>query len=115
MTDHSRWPGTLISKHREVTEEPCTKNSTGFDGSPGFGAPTRLRNIHNGTSPFFAQYSLLQISPPSVAALALCPGSTAERPPATRPRQAPFIRERRPSCWLMSDSLDCVTIPLRSF
>jgi len=50
---------------REVTDEPCTKNSTGSGGSPGFGAPSRLRNIHSGTSPFLAQYSLLHISPPS--------------------------------------------------
>src|SRR6476660_3808867 len=97
MTDHSAWPGPLISTHREVTEEPCTKNSTGFDGSPGFGAPTRLRNIHSGTSPFFAQYSLLQISPPSIAATAWSVGSAAETPPATRPRPAPLITVRRPS------------------
>src|ERR1700760_1174921 len=96
MTEYSPWPGpTLISKQREVTDEPCTKNSTGLEGSPTFGAPTRLRNIHNGTSPFFVQYSLLQISP-SVA-LALDAGSVAERLPATRPRPAPFIRVRRPS------------------
>src|SRR3984957_9886040 len=100
-----------MSKQRDVTDEPWTKNNTGLDGSPVFGAPTRLRNIHKGTSPFFVQYSLLQISPPSVAALALCAGSVADRPPATRPRPAPFIRERRPSDWLISDSLDCVTIP----
>src|SRR6516162_2682096 len=97
MTDHSPLPGTLRSKQREVTEEPCTKNSTGFDGSPCFGAPTRLRNIHSGTSPFFVQYSLLQISPPSVAATALSVGSAAEMPPATRPRPAPLITVRRPS------------------
>src|ERR1700722_16918832 len=109
MTEYSTGPGTLISNVREVTEEPWTRKSTGLDGSPALGAPTRLRNIHNGTSPFFVQYSLLQISPS--AALALCAGSVAARPPATRPKPAPFIRERRPSDWLMSDSLDCVTIP----
>ena len=52
----------MRSNTREVTDEPCTKNSTGRDGSPGFGAPSRLRYIHSGTSPFLAQYSPLQIS-----------------------------------------------------
>ncbi len=62
MTEYSPLPGTLRSNAREVTDEPCTKNTTGRDGSPAFGAPIRLRNIQSGTSPFLAQYSLLQIS-----------------------------------------------------
>src|SRR6185295_12894947 len=65
ITEYSPWPGTSRSNTREVTEEPCTKNSTGNGGSPATGALSRLRYIHNGTSPFLAQYSLLQISPPS--------------------------------------------------
>src|SRR6478735_1210117 len=73
MTEYSPLPGTLRSNTREVTDEPCTKKTTGRAGSPGFGAPSRLRYIHNGTSPFLVQYSLLQISPPS-----LCAGDQAE-------------------------------------
>src|ERR1035438_5512062 len=96
MTEYSPWPGTLRSNTLEETEEPCTKNSTGRDGSPGFGAPSRLRYIHRGISPFLAQYSLLQISPAgSVAATALCAGSAVARPPATRPRPAPLMTARR--------------------
>src|ERR1700733_9734500 len=96
MTEYSTWPGTLISNVREVTEEPWTRNSTGLDGSPGFGAPSRLRNIHKGTSPFLVQYSLLQISPPS-AATAFCTGSALASPPATTPSPAPLITARRAS------------------
>src|SRR3954451_13290205 len=82
MTEYSPLPGTLRSNTREVTDEPWTKNTTGFAGSPAFGAPIRLRNIHKGISPFLAQYSLLQISPPSVAiADAACAGIAAARPP----------------------------------
>src|ERR1700730_18588581 len=97
MTEYSTGPGTLISNVREVTEEPWTRKSTGLDGSPALGAPTRLRNIHKGTSPFLVQYSLLQISPPSAAALAFWIGSAAEMPPATRPSPAPLITARRPN------------------
>ena len=75
MTEYSPLPGTLRSNTREVTDEPWTKNTTGRAGSPAFGAPIRLRNIHKGMSPFLVQYSLLQISPPSVAtAVAACAG-----------------------------------------
>src|SRR5258708_39750634 len=96
MAEYSQWPGTLISKVREETDEPCTKKTTGREGSPAFGAPSRLRYIHRGISPFFAQYSPLQISPPStVAATALCVGSASASPPATRPRLAPLITVRR--------------------
>src|SRR5262249_6009009 len=83
---------------REVREEPCTKNTTGLAGSPRLGAPTRLRYIHRGTSPFFAQYWLLQISPASAAA-ALA-GSAAAMGPARRPRPAPLISVRRASGFL---------------
>src|SRR5205814_6025533 len=96
MTEYSPLPGTLRSNTREVTDEPCTKNNTGRGASPFFGAPTRLRNIHNGTSPFLAQYSRLQISPPSAfAAPADRAGSAPASIPATRPRPAPLMTARR--------------------
>src|SRR5258706_11437526 len=94
MTEYSPWPGTLRSNPLDVTDEPCTKNSTGREASPAFGAPSRLRYIHKGISPFFAQYSLLQISLPSeAAALALCEGFASTN--ATRPRPAPLMTARR--------------------
>ena len=62
MTEYSPLPGTCRSKTRDVTDEPWTKNTTGRAGSPVFGAPTRLRYIQSGMSPFLAQYSPLQIS-----------------------------------------------------
>src|SRR6202158_1938516 len=94
MTEYSPCPGRLRSNDREVTDEPCTKNSPGREGSPAFGAPSRLRYIHRGTSLFFAQYSLLQISPPS-SALASC--LDAASVPATRPSPAPLMTARRAS------------------
>src|ERR1700730_7870778 len=98
MTEYSPRPGTLRSNTLEVTDEPWTKNTTGRAGSPALGAPARLRYIQSGTSPFFAQYSLLQISPPSTAA-ALVPGAGSElaSPPATRPSPAPLMTVRRAS------------------
>src|SRR5215218_268707 len=96
MTEYSALPGTLRSNTLEVTEEPWTKNTTGRAGSPGFGAPIRLRNVHSGMSPFLVQYSLLQISPPSVAtAVAACAGNVAAIPPATRPSPALLMTVRR--------------------
>src|ERR1700722_3732706 len=96
MTEYAPWPGTLRSNTRDETDEPCTKKITGRDGSPGFGAPTRLRYIHKGISPFFAQYSLLQMSPAADAcALAGCVGSAPARAPATRPSPAPLMTARR--------------------
>src|SRR3954462_15074998 len=92
MTEDSPLPGTLRSNTREVTDEPCTKKTTGRAGSPGFGAPSLLRHIHKGTSPFLVQYSLLQISPPSPA---LCAGEASASAPAIRPRPAPLISVRR--------------------
>src|SRR4051794_25997686 len=76
ITEYSPWPGTPRSNTREVTEEPCTKKTTGRPGSPVLGAPIRLRYIQSGTSPFLVQYSLLQISPPSDGgtAVAACAG-----------------------------------------
>src|ERR1700730_12244888 len=98
MAEYSPCPGTLISKVREETEEPCTKNSTGRQGSPALGAPSRLRYIHKGVSPFFAQYSLLHISPTSaVAASAFCAGNASASAPATRPSPAPLMSARRAS------------------
>src|SRR5258708_9430518 len=98
MTEYSPWPGTARSNTREETEEPCTKKITGRDGSPGFGAPSRLRYIHNGTSHFLAQYSLLQMSAPStVTAAAACAGNALERPAATTPSPALLMTPRRGS------------------
>src|ERR1700704_5900053 len=100
ITEYSPLPGTLRSNTRDVTDEPCTKNSTGRAGSPALGAPSRLRNIHNGTSPFLAQYSLLQISPPSEGcAGAACPEPepNAAATPAPTPRPATFNSVRRAS------------------
>src|SRR3979411_1768960 len=88
ITGYFPRPGTSRSNARELPEEPWTKNSTGRDGSPGFGAPRRLRYIHKGISPFLAQYSLLQISPPSPVA-ATAGGSASPSVPATRPNPAP--------------------------
>src|SRR3954454_13588056 len=101
MIEYSPLPGTLRSKPREVTDEPWTKNSTGRGGSPALGAPSRLRNIHNGTSPFLAQYSLLQISPASDgAAPGLCANAAPANPvatPAPRPIPALAMTVRRAS------------------
>src|ERR1700722_12181600 len=99
MIEYSPCPGTVRSNDRDVTDEPCTKNNTGLEGSPALGAPTRLRNIHSGMSPFFAQYSLLQISPPSVAATAPDAGNAAASPPAARPSPAPLMTARRANGW----------------
>src|SRR3954471_22410829 len=88
ITEYSPLPGTLRSNTREVTDEPWTKNTTGRAGSPAFGAPTRLRNIHSGMSPFLVQYSLLQISPPSVATVVAACEGVAATPAATRPNPA---------------------------
>src|ERR1700722_14394419 len=120
MTEYAPWPGTLRSNTRDETDEPCTKKITGRDGSPAFGAPSRLRYIHKGISPFFAQYSLLQISPPSAVA-ATAPGAvapaSAPTTPAPKPRPAPLIRLRRASgrsrCFMISSEpillmLDCL-------
>ena len=79
-------PGTLRSNTREVTDEPWTKNTTGRAGSPAFGAPIRLRNIHNGMSPFLVQYSLLQISPPSEGTAVAAWAGTAAAKPRPSPR-----------------------------
>src|SRR6478735_1336870 len=93
MTEYSPLPGTLRSNTREVTDEPWTKNTTGRAGSPALGAPIRLRNIHNGISPFLVQYSLLHISPPSVGiAVAACAGKAAA---AATPTPRALIAVRR--------------------
>src|ERR1700756_893884 len=93
MMEYSPLPGTVRSNTREVTEEPCTKNTIGLAGSPDVGAPRRLRYIHKGTSPFLAQYSPLQISLPSTAAALV--GEAPVNVPATRPRPAPLMTARR--------------------
>src|ERR1700682_1255665 len=98
MTEYSPWPGTLRSNTLEVTDEPWTKNKTGREGSPGLGAPSRLRYIHSGTSPFFAQYSPLQISPSGTAACAPCTDVASASTLATRPSPAPLMTVRRARC-----------------
>src|SRR5215469_17379095 len=95
MTEYSPLPGTERSNTREVTEEPCTKNTTGRAGSPAFGAPSRLRYIHNGTSPFLAQYSLLQISPPSDGFAVAGSAGIAPVMPAAIPAPMPLMTVRR--------------------
>src|SRR5258708_17548941 len=101
IIEYSACPGTLRSKPLELTDEPWTKNSAGRGGSPAFGARSRLRNIHSGTSPFFVQYSLLQIAPVSDdAAPGLCAEAAPANPattPAPRPRPAPLMTARRAS------------------
>src|SRR5205809_6666314 len=100
MIEYSPCPGTLRSNDLELTDEPCTKNSTGREGSPDFGAPSRLRNSHSGTSPFFAQYSLLQISSFSdgdAAGLCAAAASSPAIRPAPRPSPAPLMTARRGS------------------
>src|SRR5262245_42066295 len=92
IIEYGPCPGTLRSNTREVTDDPCTKKITGRAASPAFGAPSRLRNIHKGTSPFFAQYSLLQISPPSPALRA---GELSASAVAIKPRPAPLMSVRR--------------------
>src|SRR6187399_1179446 len=97
IAEYSPLPGTLRSNTRDVTDEPWTKNTTGRAGSPALGAPIRLRYIHKGISPFLVQYSLLQISPPSVGtSVAACEGSEAAAPAAT-PIPSALISVRRAS------------------
>src|SRR5580704_11269621 len=91
MIEYSPLPGTVRSNPLDETEEPWTKNNTGRDGSPAFGAPTRLRYIHNGSSPFLAQYSPLHISLPGMSACALCAEMVSASVPATRPIPAPLM------------------------
>src|SRR6478735_2959715 len=97
MREYSLLPGTLRSNTLDVTDEPWTKNTTGRAGSPGLGAPIRLRYIHNGMSPFLVQYSLLQIAPPCAGvSVAACAGVAPAMPAAT-PAPIPLISVRRAS------------------
>src|SRR5437868_5829849 len=88
MSEYSPLPGTARSKLvRAELEEPCTRNSTGNDGSPAFGAPTRLRHRLSLTSPFSpafsAQYSPFQIAASLVAAeVSAAPTGKASPTPA---------------------------------
>src|SRR6185295_2378199 len=117
IAEYSPLPGTLRSNTRDVTEEPWTKNTTGRAGSPALGAPIRLRNIHNGMSPFLVQYSLVQISPPSEGtAVAACAGIAAV---AATPRPRPLRTARRAIRFRSSSSFHPritfdVTFPARS-
>src|SRR5436190_19262737 len=107
MSEYSPWPGTSRSNTRDETDDPWTKKITGREGSPAFGAPSRLRYIQSGISRFFAQYSLLQISLPStVAASALCVANAPANPPASRPTPAPLMTARR--------ARDCVDLLILS-
>src|SRR5215471_18375602 len=95
MTEYSPLPGTERSNTREVTDEPCTKNTTGRATSPAFGAPSRLRYIHKGTSPFLAQYSRLKISPPSGGSSVAAEAGIAPVMPAAKPAPMPLMTVRR--------------------
>src|SRR3954447_24055745 len=104
MNEYSPLPGTVRSyDERAEFEEPCTRNSKGRGGSPGFGAPTRLRQRLSETSPFLAQYSALQIGPSSACVTpvpVVCACAAAVRPdisPAPTPRLAPLRTVRRAS------------------
>src|SRR5689334_3403897 len=71
MAENSSPPGTARSNEvRAELDEPCTRNSTGSGLSPGFGAPTRLRQRLSLVPPLLAQYSALQISPSVVVVAA---------------------------------------------
>src|SRR5262245_45208892 len=68
MVEYSPRPGTARSElGRAEFDEPCTSNRTGSGGSPALGSPMRLRQRLSATSPFLAQYSLLQIAPDAAA------------------------------------------------
>src|SRR6185369_2782020 len=92
IIEYSPWPGVSRSKIRHVTEEPCTRKRTGRGDSPGLGAPSRLRNIQRGTSPFLAQYSALQMS---LVAAVWAGAETPENRPAPTPNPAVFRTARR--------------------
>src|SRR5258707_13776609 len=96
MSEYSSLPGMARSKLvRAELEDPCTKKRTGGDGSPAFGAPTRLRQRLRFTSPFpspfLAQYSPLQIGASRAdAGLAVsAPPCPVEGKPPTSPPPAP--------------------------
>src|SRR5262249_57367216 len=94
MSEYSPLPGTVRSyDERAECEEPCTRKRTGSAGSPGFGAPTRLRQRLSATSPFLAQYSALQIAPSlacAVPAPEVCAcAAKADTSPAPTPTPAP--------------------------
>src|SRR6185369_16935207 len=112
MTEYSPLPGTLRSNTLEVTDEPWTKNTTGRAGSPAFGAPVRLRNIHSGMSPFLVQYSLLQISPPSVGTAVAAWAGIAPIAPAATPAPIPVMTVRRASGGPASGFPECVMAAL---
>ena len=76
---------------RHVTDDPCTRNSTGRGGSPGEGAPSRFLNMNSGTSPFFAQYSWLQMSVPPAA----CAGAPRPERRLTPTPSPAFLRTVR--------------------
>src|SRR4051794_27972868 len=106
MSEYSPLPATARSKLvRAELEEPWTRNRTGRRGSPGCGAPMRLRQRLRFTSPlaspFLAQYSALQIGALSAGAevLASAPAIAVEgnllTNPAPAPSPAPLSSVRR--------------------
>src|SRR5262245_57365059 len=85
MSEYSPLSGTIRSKLvRAELEEPCTRKRTGSGGFPGCGAAERLRQRLSRTSPFFAQYSLLQIGASAPAAFV----SVVDREPKITPLPA---------------------------
>src|SRR5689334_13971785 len=79
MSEYSPLPGTVRSyEDRDEFDEPCTRNTTGMEASPGLGAPARLRHRLSFTSPFLAQYSALQMSTSEAASA----GARPDRSPA---------------------------------
>src|SRR6185503_13636554 len=85
IAEYSPLPGTCRSNDVRVEfDEPCTMNRIGSGFSPGYGAPTRLRQRLSFTLPFCAQYSWLQISA-SPAEAVVTAWACADDTPATRP------------------------------
>src|SRR6266508_1325569 len=103
MSEYSPLPGTVRSYDERVEfDEPCTRNRIGSGGSPGFGAPARLRQRLSFTLPLFAQYSALQIGPSAACAVAApvvcaCAEARPDVKPAPMPRPAPLRMVRRAS------------------
>src|SRR6476619_5091332 len=107
MNEYSPLPGTARSKLvRAELDEPCTRNRTGSGGSPDFGAADRLRQRFRRTSPFFAQYSLLQIGASAFDAF-VSSATAHEWAPCINPLPAPIPaalrRARRASAGLLKN------------
>src|SRR5262249_33172604 len=100
ISEYSPLPGTSRSyEERAELDEPCTSRSTGRAGSPGRGAPARLRHRLSFTSPLLAQYSAFQIgasfgcaapTPPAPVVCAPAGAVRVEARPAPTPKPAPL-------------------------